>query len=114
MPNNRALQLGNFLVKILMATPGSLPFNAFQIGIALKHARESIGWTIEDLSRKTGISPREVSSIEDQIFTMFYGHLPLLETKLRIYARKTGVMSDDFDSMIRDTIETLKPQLKGQ
>ena len=92
-----------------MTLPSPQSSAAFQVGIVLKNAREGHGWTIEDLSRRTGISPREVASIEDQVFTMFYGHLPLLETKLRIYARKTGVLSDDVDSMIRETIESLRP-----
>ena len=95
-----------------MTLPSPQSTAAYQVGIVLRNAREGIGWSIDDVSRRTGISPREVASIEDHVFTMFYGHLPLLETKLRIYARKTGVLSEDVDSMIRETIESLRPQLK--
>lgn len=95
-----------------MSLPSPQSTAAFQVGIVLRNAREGNGWTVDDLSRRTGISPREVANIEDQLFTMFHGHLPLLETKLRIYARKTGVLSDDIDSMIRETIESLRPQPK--
>lgn len=112
-PNNVTVLVSNpypSMTPILTPSPHIVP--GFRVGIALRHARENIGWTIDDISRRTGISPREVVGIEEQSFTMFYGHLPLLETKLRIYARKTGSLSDDMDSMIRETIESLKPQIR--
>ena len=112
MHNNKAISSGYLPGKAPMTLPSPQSTAAYQVGIVLRNAREGIGWSIDDVSRRTGISPREVASIEDHVFTMFYGHLPLLETKLRIYARKTGVLSEDVDSMIRETIESLRPQLK--
>jgi len=57
-------------------------------GEALKNERERLGLTVHDISRLTGMSPRQINAIEQDDFVELCGNPLTLGRYLKIYAKK--------------------------
>jgi cytoskeletal protein RodZ len=63
-------------------------------GAVLKTKREELGMTIQEVSRLTGMPPKQVNSLENNRLEDFVGGIKEIERLTKLYARKLNVSMD--------------------
>jgi transcriptional regulator with XRE-family HTH domain len=71
-------------------------------GDILKNKREELGMTLHEVSLITGMSPKKVSSLENDRLEDFVGGIKEIERLTKLYARKLNV------SINTDLLEQMK------
>jgi cytoskeletal protein RodZ len=60
-------------------------------GAILKNKREELAMTLQEVSQITGMSPKQVSSLENDRLEDFVGGIKEIERLTKLYARKLNV-----------------------
>jgi cytoskeletal protein RodZ len=63
-------------------------------GVVLKNKREELGMTIQEVSRITGMPPKQINSLENDRLEDFVGGIKEIERLTKLYARKLNVSLD--------------------
>lgn len=63
-------------------------------GVVLKNKREELGMTLQEVSRITGMPPKQISSLENDRFQDFVGGIKEIERLTKLYARKLNITID--------------------
>jgi transcriptional regulator with XRE-family HTH domain len=63
-------------------------------GAILKKKREELAMTLQEVSQMTGMSPKQISSLENDRLEYFVGGIKEIELLTKLYARKLNVTVD--------------------
>jgi len=70
-------------------------------GVVLKNKREELGLSLQEISHLTGMSPKQISSLENNRLEDFIGGIKEIERLTKLYARKlhTDINADLFEKL---------------
>jgi cytoskeletal protein RodZ len=89
--------------------------NAVSIGIgtSLRLRREELVWSIDEAVRKTGIPKHSIIAIELENFHVFLDNAAILDSYIRLYAKKLGLSLKVKEHLIAKAKNSLKPGKPG-
>ena len=83
------------------------------IGILLRQRRETLVWSVDEVVRKTGIPKHAITAIDQENYHAFWGNAPLLESYIRLYAKKIGFSLLVYEHLIAKAKNSIKPGNPG-
>ncbi len=83
--------------------------NEPHLGDILRRRRETLGWTIEIASKKSGIPEKQITAMETKTLFLFRSNVSLLDANLRIYGRRLGLNMQDHEELIGEMVGEIGP-----
>lgn len=83
------------------------------IGMHLKQRRETLVWSVDDVARKTGIPKHAITAIEQENYRAFWGNAPVLDSYIRLYAKKMGFSVLLYEHLITQAKNSIRPSNPG-
>ena len=80
------------------------------IGDVLKEKRLTLGWTLEQASKKTAIPVASLRAIEENTLNAFINDGAKLDLHIRIYANRLGVSLIPHQELIQKARSSIKPK----
>jgi len=83
------------------------------IGILLRQRREELVWSVNEVVRKTGIPKHAIMAIDMGNYHAFWGNSPVLDSYIRLYAKKVGFSLLVHEHLITKAKDSIKPTNPG-
>jgi cytoskeletal protein RodZ len=83
------------------------------IGMLLRLRREELVWSVDEVVRKTGIPKHAITAIDQENYYAFWGNAPLLDSYIRLYAKKIGFSLLVHEHLITKAKNSIKPSNPG-
>ena len=83
------------------------------IGLLLRQRREELVWSVEEVVRKTGIPKHAITAIDEENYYAFWGNVPVLDSYIRLYAKKIGFSLLMHEHLITKAKNSIKPSNPG-
>ena len=83
------------------------------IGTLLRQRREELVWSAEEVVRKTGIPKHAITAIDQENYYAFWGNAPVLDSYIRLYAKKIGFSLLMHEHLITKAKNSIKPSNPG-
>jgi len=83
------------------------------IGLLLRQRREELVWSVEEVVRKTGIPKHAITAIDLENYYAFWGNAPVLDSYIRLYAKKIGFSLLMHEHLITKAKNSIKPSNPG-
>ena len=83
------------------------------IGMLLRQRREELVWAVEEVVRKTGIPKHAITAIDQENYYAFWGNAPVLDSYIRLYAKKIGFSLLMHEHLITKAKNSIKPSNPG-
>ena len=83
------------------------------IGMLLRRRRETLVWSVDEVVRKTGIPKHAITAIDQENYYAFWGNAPVLDSYIRLYAKKIGFSLLVHEHLIAKAKNSIKPSNPG-
>jgi hypothetical protein len=83
------------------------------IGMRLRLRREELVWSVDEVVRKTGIPKYAITAIDQENYYAFWGNAPVLDSYIRLYAKKVGFSLLVHEHLITKAKNSIKPSNPG-
>ena len=83
------------------------------IGMLLRQRREELVWSVDEVVRKTGIPKHAITAIDQENYYALWGNAPVLESYIRLYAKKIGFSLLAHGHLITKAKDSIKPSNPG-
>jgi cytoskeletal protein RodZ len=83
------------------------------IGMLLRLRREELVWSADEVVRKTGIPKHAITAIDQENYYAFWGNAPVLDSYIRLYAKKVGFSLLVHEHLITKAKDSIKPSNPG-
>ena len=83
------------------------------IGMLLRQKRETLVWSVDEVVRKTGIPKHAIAAIDQENYYAFWGNAPVLDSYIRLYAKKVGFSLLMYEHLIIKAKNSIKPSNPG-
>jgi cytoskeletal protein RodZ len=83
------------------------------IGMLLRQRREELVWSVHEVVRKTGIPKHAITAIDQENYYFFWGNAPVLDSYIRLYAKKVGFSLLMHEHLIAKAKNSIKPGNPG-
>jgi cytoskeletal protein RodZ len=83
------------------------------IGMLLRQKRETLVWSVDEVVRKTGIPKHAIAAIDQENYYAFWGNAPVLDSYIRLYAKKVGFSLLMHEHLITKAKNSIKPSNPG-
>ena len=83
------------------------------IGMLLRLRREELVWSVDEVVRKTGIPKHAITAIDQENYYALWGNAPVLDSYIRLYAKKIGFSLLMHEHLITKAKNSIKPSNPG-